>query len=206
MPVGVYAAARTGVALLAKRPGRRTTTRFLQVGMVSALITAASLAVAGPGYANYLTTHQNLLSFRSRAYADAGAWIRTNTPQDSLFLVPRAYSGELSFDRNVTWVNFYGNAWVIDAIDEADPAIANEILTEHGVDYVLIQDPTGTYVDVMPGDGMRAFLQFGATDTSYFTLVYATRDDHGLQRQDHTAVSGLRIYRVEHPAPAGLGR
>ncbi len=110
--------------------------------------------------------------------------------------MPRTYTALLTWDRDVTWVTFYGNAWVVDAISAPDPAEANRVLTSHGVDYVLISDPPGTYIDRMPADGMRSFLQLGASPTPYFTLVHVTQRDEPYEYGSRSISNGLRLYRV----------
>ena len=67
----------------------------------------------------------------------------------------------------------------------------------HGVDYVVIPDPPGNYVDRMPADGMRSFLQWDRPDTKYFTFVHATVRDEPYQTRTRVVTNGLRLYRVE---------
>jgi hypothetical protein len=134
------------------------------------------------------------MTLRSDAYTEAGAWANANTPEDALFLAPRVYSGELTFERDLTWVTFYGNTWAIDATATPDPRIAHAILTKYGVDYVLIANPPGTYIDRMPVDGMRSYLQFGREPTRYFELMYVTDDSATINGRE--VEHALRIYRV----------
>lgn len=194
VPVGAWVIGREVWAWGAATQ-RRPAAFALAVGL--AVVTAFSLMP--PGYVDNYTDNQDrqLRAFRGRAYADMGAWVNANTPPGSLILAPRAYSAELTFERDVTWVTFYGNKWVVDAISTPDAARAHDILSKYGVDYVLVADPPGTYVDRMPADGMRSFLVKGYGDTRYFTLEYMTSDDDPLVLRDHVAVNGLRLYRVD---------
>jgi dolichyl-phosphate-mannose-protein mannosyltransferase len=194
-PVGCYAVAR---AFLRWNAARRLTGKAAPL-----IVVAGSLAflfmMFPPGYwhAYRHSYDRDLRSFRASAYADMGAWVNANTDDDALFLTPRTYTAELTWDRDVTWVTFYGNAWVVDAIYESDPARGYEILTRYGVDYVLIADPPGGYVDRMPGTGMRSYLQFGAPPTPHFELVHVTIDGSGAFRARGRPVEqGLRLYRV----------
>jgi len=198
VPVGAYAACRW----VARWSDGWPRTRLAAMAAGAALCTAATLAIAPPGYisAQYSGDPEPLRTFRARAYADAAAWVNVSTPPDSLFLVPRVYSAELTWERNTTWVTFYGNAWVIDAIAEGDEQRAHTILTAYGVDYVVIQDPPGTYLDRMPAGGLRSFLQLGLSAEPYFTLAYATRDESPLHWQGREVTHGLRIYRVTPPS------
>jgi hypothetical protein len=192
--VGAYAIARRAVLASAGRPLRGLA---YSLGIVG-LFVGMGFAVFPPGYFDQYTgwLDRDYRAFRGETYADMGAWVNVNTPPDSLILVPRTYTALLTWDRDVTWVTFYGNAWVVDAISTPDPAEANRILTNHGVDYVLIPDPPGSYVDRMPADGMRSFLQLGAPATPYFTLAYVTQRDEPYEYGSHSIANGLRLYRV----------
>jgi hypothetical protein len=201
LPVGLY------VALLwIRRHAARCAApvRIVAAGGMLALAAALGAALFGQSYLHYFSGQQRLMSVRSEAYADAGAWANASTPDDALFLAPRVYSGELTFERNLTWVTFYGNLWVVDAMSAQTPREANTILSKHGVDYVLIADPPGTYIDRMPVDGMRSYLQFGRVPTRYFELVYMTHDA-GVTINGAEVDHALRIYRVvpQRGAPAG---
>ncbi len=194
LPVGVFAVARFLFAWCRERnlPLQRAVAGFAAIALAAVL----GSSLVGATYASYVTDSQNLLAFRSRSYAEMGAWVNANTPADAIILVPRTYSAELTWDRDVTWVTFFGNAWVVDAISTPDPKRAHEILRKYGIDYVLVADPPGLYLDRMPSDGMRAYLQLGQDDSQYFTLVKVTEDAPDLSVQDQTTTNGLRLYRV----------
>ncbi len=186
MPVGLYACVQW------LRPSLRGRFTTAVVGIAA----AAGLAflLVGGGYGANIKVSQDLMTLRSDAHAEAAAWANRSTPEDSLFLVPRTYTAELEFERDFTWVTFYGNLWVVDAISSPDPARAHSILADHGVDYVLIADPPGTYIDGMPAGGMRSYLQFGREPTRYFELVYVTDDSATIKGRE--VEHALRIYRV----------
>jgi hypothetical protein len=129
-----------------------------------------------------------------------GEWVNANTRPDAVFLVPRAYTAELTWDRTVTWITFYGNTWVVDAITTPDERQAHDILSRHGIDYVVVPDPPGTYIDRMPATGMRSYLMLGREDLRYFTLVHMTEDEDGLTWRGGVATNGLRLYRVNATA------
>jgi hypothetical protein len=192
IPVGVYASARW----CASRAGeprelrRRATALAAAIGII-ALVTPA---VFSTGYVRYVRDSYELRDFRSRSYAEAAAWIDENTSEDAIILTPRTYTAELTFKRNIAWVTFFGNAWVIDAISTPDPATSHRILSAHGVDYVLIQAPPGVYIDRMPSEGMRSYLQFGAPENPYFTLQYVTTSTRTVKGERMGA--GLRVYSV----------
>ena len=82
----------------------------------------------------------------------------------------RWYAPALYFDRTYTWVTYYGNMWVIDAVQAEDSTTAVRILTEYGVDYVVIQAPPGRYVDQMPHGGLRSVV---LDDHAHFKRVFA---------------------------------
>ncbi len=187
MPVGVYASVEW------LRPSLRD--RFAKAAVACAAAAGLAFLLFGGGYVNNIRSSQQLMTLRANAHADAGAWANSSTPEDSLFLVPRTYTAELSFDRDITWVTFFGNLWVVDAISTPDAREAHAILSRYGVDYVLIADPPGSYIDRMPADGMRSYLQFGRVPTRYFELVYMT-DDGGTALDGAEVEHALRIYRV----------
>jgi hypothetical protein len=187
IPVGAYA-----ISNLVWRRARF----YTSLAVAGAAIAAAWYLVPVGHWDDYARARdEELRAFRADSYAEMGAWVNENTRPDSIILVPRTYTAELTWDRTVTWVTFYGNAWVVDAIASANPAEAREILSAHGVDYVTIQNPPGMYIDRMPADGMRSYLQAGAPETPYFTLVYQT--EHMATWSDGSDwTTGVRLYRV----------
>lgn len=194
LPVGVYSVVHFVFVWFRDRtPGAHRVAALL-TGIALTAVLGSSMV--GATYRNYVTESQDLMSFRSRSYAQMGAWVNAYTPEDSVILVPRTYSAELTWDRDVAWVTFYGNAWVIDAITTPDPATAHAILRTYGVDYVLIADPPGAYLDRVPRNGMRSYLRFGRDDSAYFTLVNYTQSDSALTQSEGTVGAGLRLYRV----------
>lgn len=186
MPVGLYACLQWIRPSLRGRP-------LTPVAVCSAVAGLAFMLVGG-GYLSNVRSSQEIMTLRADAHAEAADWANTNTPDDALFLVPRTYTAELDFERDITWVTFYGNSWVVDAISSPDPGQAHAILTQYGVDYVLIADPPGTYVDRMPPKGMRWYLQLGREPTRYFELVYLTESDEVINGRE--VAHPLRIYRV----------
>lgn len=164
----------------------------------SLLITVIALLMPVQYWTDHLLRSQDrmLRTARAEAYRDMGDWVSANTDPQSLFLVPRAYSASLSWERMATWVTFYGNSWVVDVIAESDPQQAHSVLAKHGVDYVVIAAPPGTYVDRMPADGMRSYLQLGKPDTKYFSLVFVTEREQPLLLGSNEIVHVLRLYRV----------
>ncbi len=151
--------------------------------LVGGLVGTMALAVLAPAFAN-ASFLRDLWSFdgaaadRGRAYEAAGVWVKANTPEDSLFLSARTYGSALHFERNVTWVTDFGNLWAVEAAYEKDPARARDILESYGVDYVVMQNPPGNYIDRMPRDGLRHIV---LADTDHFQRVYFN--------------DGIRIYR-----------
>lgn len=192
-PAGCYAIART----LFRWNAAANLTGKVTPGLAAAGIAAFGLLLfPGAYWDNYAHSYdRDLRTLRGAAYAEMGAWVNANTAPDSLILAPRVYSAELTFDREVTWVTFYGNAWVIGAIEAEDPRVANAILNRYGVDYVLIPDPPGTYIDRMPADGMRSFLRLDRDPAPYFELVY-TVAGRGPRIDGRQIEYPLRIYRV----------
>jgi hypothetical protein len=198
LPVGIYAIART-VSLWCR--GRVPIPNLIGLATGAVLASVLGSSLVGAAYANYVTDSQDLMSFRSRSYQEMGEWVNANTPADSIILVPRVYSAELNWDRNVTWITFYGNAWVEEVISTPDPKRAHDLLWKYGVDYVLIADPPGTYLDRMPPNGIRSYLRFGEDlDGSLFTLAHTTEDEQGLTLDERTTTNGLRLYRVTRGA------
>lgn len=186
MPVGLYA------CLEWMRPSLRG--RALTAIARGLAVAGVAFMLIGGGYLSNIRSSQDLMTLRANAHADVAVWANANTPEDALFLVPRTYTAELYFERDITWVTFFGNLWVIDAISVPDPARAHAILSRYGVDYVLIADPPGNYIDRMPADGMRSYLRLGRASAGYFELVYMTDNDVTINgRQVNHA---LRIYRV----------
>lgn len=196
--VGVYYVLASGVHFVRRDPG---VVRFAAAAAGAAVLVAVAFGLAPRGSEDinrYLRTgDRDLRNFRGSEYAEMGAWVNANTRDDALILTPRAYTALLTWERNVTWVTFYGNAWVIDAISANDPQRANEILNEFGVDYVLVTDPPGTYIDAMPADGMRSFLQLNKPHTAYFELVHTTSSDGEFSLGGRTVEHGLRLYEVK---------
>ncbi len=192
VPVGGYA-----VCLQLLRWSRdRGAVRHGTIVGSAAMLAVALYAMLPAGFLRdsyFQSRDRDLRAFRGAEYAEMGAWVNANTPPDALILTPRTYTAELTWERNVTWVTFYGNAWVVDAIKENDARRANLILRKYGVDYVLIADPPGTYIDRMPTAGMRSYLTLAKGDQRYFRLVHAT-DSAGQYRD---VERGLRLYHVE---------
>lgn len=212
VPVGGYVLTRAFIGACANLPMVRllntlSDARVVLRGCAAAIVAVAAVlvvvSVAPRGYwLEYRDrSDHNLREFRGRSYADMGAWVNAYTPPDSIILTPRTYTAELTWERPVAWVTFYGNAWVADAISTPDPALANAILRLYGVDYVVIPAPPGTYLDQIPVYGMRSYLQLGAPETPYFTLVHKTEDEDGLTRGGRDLVHGLRLYSVNEPQP-----
>lgn len=192
IPVGAYVAARACAGLCTTRT--IVPPRLAMTGAAFAVVLIIAPALFSVGYARYMRDSYVLRDFRSRSHAEAAAWLNANTPEDALILTPRTYTAELTFERDVVWVTYFGNAWVIDVINAKDLAEAHRILTRYGIDYVLIPAPAGTYVDRMPVGGLRRALQFGAPETPYFSLEYVTAAKSTYRGDPVEA--GLRIYRV----------
>jgi hypothetical protein len=196
VPVGIYSILRGLSAFCEPRPRVR----------VPALVLAAAMAPVAlfwlfpAGTADWdvyaQTGDRDLRQFRGAEYAEMGQWVNQNTPADSLILTPRAYTALLTWERNVTWVTFYGNAWIVDAISTTDPRKAHDILASHGVDYVLVPDPPGSYVDSLPDTGMRSYLQLGVEPPASFELVHLTESDGALFTYGRSIEHGLRLYHV----------
>jgi hypothetical protein len=192
IPVGVYAIARAIGAFGSERDVMPRRAGIALAACAVSAILAPSLFSAG--YARYIGDAYTLRDFRTRSYAEAAAWLNANAPPDAIVLTPRTYTAELAFERDIAWITFYGNLWVIDAISAPEPSVAHEILTRHGVDYVLIQAPEGRYLDRMPADGIRRFLQLGRSTSPFFTLQYVTSAEGTVDGEP--ILAGLRIYRV----------
>jgi hypothetical protein len=192
IPIGAYAAVRTLAAYCDRH--RMLPRRLALATSVCAVLVMVVPALFSVGYARYIDDAHALRDFRQRSYAEAAAWINTNTADDAVVLTPRTYTAELTFERDIAWITFYGNVWVVDAISASDPAVAHAILSDHGVDYVLIQAPEGRYLDRMPADGIRRYLQLGRDASPYFSLEYVTSVEGTVAGQAITA--GLRVYRV----------
>lgn len=156
----------------------------------------------------YLRTgDRDLRNFRGAEYAEMGSWVNANTSPSAIILTPRTYTALLTWERNVAWVTFYGNAWVVDAITTSEPQRANEILNTYGIDYVLLSDPPGVYLDAMPSDGMRSYLQLNnATASEYFELIQVTTADEALALGGREVEHGLRLYEVKKPTEANRAR
>lgn len=194
VPVGGYAVIRHAAHWGRSRGNVRYATYAGTVALCA--LTLYALLPVGFLRDSYLQSRdRDLRAFRGDEYAEMGAWVSANTRPDALFLTPRTYTAVLTWDRNVTWVTFYGNAWVVDAITTPDPAEANEILRRYGVDYVLVMDPPGTYIDRVPATGMRSYLTLGREDSAYFSLAHLTESEGEYGDVRH----GLRLYRVETP-------
>ena len=124
--------------------------------------------VSGP-YLAHLSNFDAPRSERARAYEELGDWIKQKTPPGSLILSGRWYAPALYFDRDYTWVTYYGNTWAVEASQATDPQASMDILARYGVDYVIVQKPPGSYVDRMPQDGLRHTL---LEDQQHFKLVF----------------------------------
>ena len=196
VPVGAYAAL-CGLGALC---GARRWVRLpaLALGAAGAAISLYWLFPVGSAdWDTYAGTRDtDLRAFRGAEYADMGKWVNDNTPADALILTPRTYTAVLAWDRNITWVTFYGNAWVVDAITTSDPRQARDILVSRGVDYVLVPDPPGNYVDTIPAEGMRSYLKLGSRTVDSFELVHVTQSEGALVAYGHAIEHGLRLYRV----------
>jgi hypothetical protein len=190
-PVGAYAIALWSWRWAQIHDRRHRVALALGVGLPLAFV---SMVPIGPSFSRYLAEpDRDLRAFRGQEYAEMGAWVNANTAPDALILTPRTYTAELTWQRNVTWVTFYGNAWLVDAMTTPDPGTAYAILRAHGVDYVLIQDPPGTYIDRMPATGMRSYLNRSAADTPFFEIAHMTESAGQYGDVEH----GLRLYRVQ---------
>jgi hypothetical protein len=190
-PIGAYAIATVVLRHAGRHNARQGAALLLGISLP---IVMMSLVPAGHPLSIYLRDDERALrQFRGQEYAEMGAWVNENTAPDALILTPRTYTAELTWQRNVTWVTFYGNAWVVDAITTPDPGTAYALLRAHGVDYVLIQDPPGTYVDRMPATGMRSYLNRSAVDTPFFEIAHMTESTDQYGDVEH----GLRLYRVQ---------
>ncbi len=194
---GLYAIVAAGARWLREE---LNALRIVGAATAAALIAAALYGLAPHSSREvdmYLRTgDRDLRNFRGAEYAEMGAWVNANTPPDTIILTPRTYTALLTWERNVAWVTFYGNAWVVDAITTGEPRRANEILNAYGIDYVLISDPPGAYVDAMPRDGMRSFLQLN-TPSEYFELVQMTTTNEKVALRGRDIEHGLRLYEVK---------
>lgn len=162
----VWSWLRREVSALRLRPRLRP----ILVPLISAAILAAlTPAFFSPGFIRDAFSLNDSRGARAQAYSELGDWIQTNTPADSLILSGRWYAPGLYFDRDYTWVTYYGNIWAVEASQATDPEASADILAKYGVDYVIVQNPPGTYADRMPRDGLRTTL---LEDQEHFNLVF----------------------------------
>jgi hypothetical protein len=183
-PVGVYAAASFVATLMPASRVRMTR----GVAYAALLVAVVGIPILHPMYLRTLNRAADTASARADHYESMGGWIRGNTSPDVLILTPRTYTAGMTFDRQVTWVSPYGNAWVPQVLRLNDAARAHGMLVRYGVDYVLVAAPSGQYVDQVPLAGMRSYL--GARyspDNPYFELAHRVGDVN----------NGLWLYRVK---------
>jgi len=198
--VGVYAAVDT-VRRWARGRGALLTRVASPAAAVAGVILVIP-ALVSLGYVRHVDDTQRLREFRSHTYAELGAWVNGHTAPDATILVPRTYTAELTWDRDVTWVTYFGNAWVVDAIADPSSRAAHDILSEYGIDYVVMSYPSGTYIDRVPKEGMLSYLGPQSEDSPYFTMVKSVTDPSLGVRAGRVPYT-LRLYRV-NPTPSAL--
>lgn len=157
-------------------------------GACAATLTAAALlpGFVTPGLVDFLAHQGESGADKGRAFQELGEFVERRVPEDALILSGRWYTTGWYLQRDYAWVTYYGNAWVVDAISTPNAALTRRILTDRGVDYVIVQAPPPTYVDQMPREGLRQVL---LEDLDHFQLVFSNE--------------GTRLYRFW---PSGIKR
>ncbi|MGB2694335.1 MAG: hypothetical protein WBD55_04010 [Dehalococcoidia bacterium] len=150
---------------------QRLTPGSMAAGAVSGALVIAAIApmFVTPGLVDYLVHQEESRTEKGRAYRELGAFVQEHVPEDALILSGRWYSSGWYLRRDYTWITYFGNNWVIDAIGTRSPEAAREVLRRYGVDYVVIQSPPPAYVDQMPADGLRQVL---LDDLDHFQLLF----------------------------------
>jgi hypothetical protein len=122
-----------------------------------------------PGLIQYQFEQGTNRSDKGAAFRELGDFVQEHVPEDALILSGRWYTTGRYLERDYTWVTYFGNAWVIDAISTYSTIETRELLTDYGIDYVLIQAPPPTYMDQMPRWGLRRIV---LEDLDHFQLIF----------------------------------
>lgn len=140
-------------------------------GMAGTALAAMVIAptFVSPGLVDYLIHRDEDRSEKGVSYRELGEFTDDHVPEDALILSGRWYTTGWYLRRNYTWVNYFGNAWVIDAISDKNPEVVRDILEQYGIDYIVFQAPLATYIDRMPQGGLRTIV---LDDLEHFQLVF----------------------------------
>ena len=122
-----------------------------------------------PGLIDYLVHQEASRTEKGESFKELGAYVDTYVPEDALLLSGRWYTTGYYLRRDYTWVTYFGNTWVIDAISDEDPATVRGLLDDHGIDYVVFQAPPPSYLDSMPSGGLRTIV---LDDLEHFQLLF----------------------------------
>jgi hypothetical protein len=153
---------------------RTVTARARWEPAVGVLAAALTIAVILPGFltfdlVRYLATQEGDRTEKGESFKELGAYIEKHVPEDALILSGRWYTTGYYARRDYTWVTYYGNTWVIDAISSPDAEAARGTLERYGVDYVIFQAPPPSYLDSMPSQGLRTIV---LEDLEHFQLLF----------------------------------
>lgn len=140
-------------------------------GVAGAALAVAALAPAfvTPSLVSYLVHQEEDRAEKGRSFKELGVYVQENVPEDALILSGRWYTSGYYLRRNYTWVTFFGNTWVIDAISNTEPEAVRTTLAEYGVDYIVFGAPPPSYIDRMPSGGLRSIV---LDDLDHFQLLF----------------------------------
>jgi len=169
-----YVIVAAGVYFLTSRVYRAVRQRIAARPAAAWAAAALTVAVIAPGFVTpgllgYLANQEDGRAEKGESFRELGNYVEQHVPEDALILSGRWYTTGYYLRRDYTWVTYYGNLWVVDAISIADPATVRATLERYDIDYIVFQAPPPTYLDAMPSGGLRTIV---LEDLDHFQLLF----------------------------------